>query len=127
MDSRVDVKVWHKSQSKKKGKRRNLVATACHSLGSLLKRQAFEASEYPRLFVIACFGLMRLAACKELEVRLNCQLPPKRGCATKGKPHNGAFVAIKICPPASFNLSLISDESSNPQSDDNSCLSFDTL
>ncbi|KAJ2936213.1 hypothetical protein H1R20_g883, partial [Candolleomyces eurysporus] len=36
--STVEMQVWHRSQSKKKSKKRNLVASATHSLGDLLRR-----------------------------------------------------------------------------------------
>ena len=42
--SKVDIKVWHKSQTKKKGKKPRLVATACHSLGELVKRHEIAPS-----------------------------------------------------------------------------------
>ena len=46
--SQVEFKVWHRSQSKKK-KRKILVASACHSLGELVKKQGLESrtSEMP--------------------------------------------------------------------------------
>ena len=44
----LQVMIWRQSQTKKKGKRRNLVATATHSLGELLKRQELERSAFFR-------------------------------------------------------------------------------
>lgn len=46
MTSVLEVKIWRISQTKKKGKRRSLVATASHPLGDLLKRQESERSEF---------------------------------------------------------------------------------
>jgi len=59
LDSYVEINVWHRSQTKKKAKKRkrNLVGTACHSLGELIKKQATE---------------------RKLEVRLQCQSPKKK-------------------------------------------------
>ncbi|KAF8346197.1 hypothetical protein F5887DRAFT_125664 [Amanita rubescens] len=76
MTSVMEVKIWRISQTKKKGKRRSLVATASHSLGDLLKRQELE---------------------RKLEIRLQCQ----RAVSTKGKPQNGALLHIQLRPPDS--------------------------
>lgn len=45
-DSRLDIRVFCQSQTKKKGKRKKEVAAACgHSLGQLLKKQDFDKSK----------------------------------------------------------------------------------
>ncbi|KAK2459535.1 hypothetical protein APHAL10511_008441 [Amanita phalloides] len=76
----LDIKIWRKSQAKKKGKKRNLVASATHTLGELLRRQEVEP---------------------KLEIRLQCQAPAKHALATKGKPQNGALLHIRLHPPPS--------------------------
>ncbi|KAH0580157.1 hypothetical protein H2248_002964 [Termitomyces sp. 'cryptogamus'] len=40
--SRVDISVWYRSQSKKKAKKRTLVASASHTLGELVRLQENE-------------------------------------------------------------------------------------
>ena len=45
--STLEMKVWYRSQSKKKSKKRVLVASATHSLGDLLKRVEFEGTGKP--------------------------------------------------------------------------------
>jgi hypothetical protein len=45
-DSRLDIRVFCQSQTKKKGKRKKEVAaTTVHSLGQLLKKQELDRSE----------------------------------------------------------------------------------
>ncbi|XP_006457701.1 hypothetical protein AGABI2DRAFT_64161 [Agaricus bisporus var. bisporus H97] len=81
-DSRLDIRVFCQSQTKKKGKRKKEVAAACgHSLGQLLKKQDFD---------------------KKLELRLQCQMQNRNTNASRGKPQNGASVLIRIRPPLSF-------------------------
>ncbi|KAF8630696.1 hypothetical protein AX15_002770 [Amanita polypyramis BW_CC] len=82
LGSILEVKVWCKSQSKKKRKKRSLVATAAHSLGELLKKQEVG---------------------HKLEVRLQCQT--KCALASKGKPQNGALLHIRLRPPPSISTS----------------------
>jgi hypothetical protein len=45
LSSILQVNVWQRSQSKKKNKKRNLVASSCHCLGELLKKQEHEQSK----------------------------------------------------------------------------------
>ncbi|KAF4573594.1 C2 domain-containing protein [Pleurotus pulmonarius] len=78
-ESIVEVKVWHRSQSKKK-KKRNLVATCSHPLRDLVKKQESEP---------------------QLELRLNCQSMTKK-MASKGKPQNGAHIQLRLRPPSSL-------------------------
>ncbi|KAF8639358.1 hypothetical protein AX17_001547 [Amanita inopinata Kibby_2008] len=80
--SSLDIKIWHCSQTKRKNKKRNLVATASHSLGELLRKQEIE--------------------CK-LEVRLQCQSSTKRAIASKGKSQNGALLQLRLRPPSSIS------------------------
>lgn len=42
--SMLEMKIWHRSQSKKKSKKRVLVASATHSLGDLLKKVEYESA-----------------------------------------------------------------------------------
>ncbi|RDB24425.1 hypothetical protein Hypma_008469 [Hypsizygus marmoreus] len=87
MDSQVDIRVWHRSQSKKKAKKRSLVASASHSLRELLKKQEMEPHS-------------------KLEVRLQCQSASKRAISSRGKPQNGATLLLKIRPPPTVERPL---------------------
>ena len=46
LSSILQVNVWQRSQSKKKSKKRNLVASGGHCLGELLKKQEHEQSKF---------------------------------------------------------------------------------
>lgn len=46
LSSVLKVDIWYRSQSKKKCKKRNLIASGCHSLGQLLKIQEQEQSKF---------------------------------------------------------------------------------
>jgi hypothetical protein len=113
LNCRVDFRIWHRSQSKKKRRKRILVATACHSLGELLKRHASEPSEFSRQFGCLNFHLVK----KGVEVRLVCEATHRRRGASRGKPHNGAVLIVAVRPPASSHLFR------PPQSEDGSSLS----
>ena len=52
LSSILQVNVWQRSQSKKKSKKRNLVASGCHCLGELLKKQEHEQSKLIYLFLL---------------------------------------------------------------------------
>ncbi|KAF8651164.1 hypothetical protein AX16_004842 [Volvariella volvacea WC 439] len=78
-ESQVDIKVWHRPQSKKKTKKRILVAYASHSLKELLKR--YESGQ------------------KIIEVRLQCQNVNSRSVAARGRPQSGAVLLLKVRPP----------------------------
>ncbi|KAF8066531.1 hypothetical protein FPV67DRAFT_1417668 [Lyophyllum atratum] len=93
-DSKVEIQVWHRSQSKKKAKKRSLVATASHSLGELLRTQERE----PR---------------REVEVRLQCQSASKRAISSRGKPQNGATLLLRIHPPSSAQRNLLMSDQSD--------------
>ncbi|KAJ7160894.1 hypothetical protein C8R46DRAFT_1105875 [Mycena filopes] len=77
--SQVEVKVFHRSQSKKKGKKRNLVGSASCSLEEMWKKYGGE----PKL-------------------RLQCQNPTNRSVKSRGRPQNGALVHLRLRPPPSF-------------------------
>jgi hypothetical protein len=116
MTSVMEVKIWRISQTKKKGKRRSLIATASHSLGDLLKRQELERSEFffiVFMLMVPCLNLSR----EELEIRLQCQ----RTVSTKGKPQNGALLHIQLRPPDSTSQFPDLDEQElSPDSDNDS-------
>ncbi|KAJ7739083.1 hypothetical protein DFH07DRAFT_840687 [Mycena maculata] len=78
--SRVEIKVFHRSQSKKKGKKRNLVGSVSCSLGDMWKKHGKEP---------------------KLELRLQCQNPTNRSVASRGRPQNGALIHLRLHPPAS--------------------------
>ncbi|RXW14067.1 hypothetical protein EST38_g11787 [Candolleomyces aberdarensis] len=89
--STVVMQVWHRSQSKKKSKKRNLVASATHSLGDLLKQVEGEKGNV-------------------LDIRLHCQScsssSSKRATpSSKGHPQGGALLTIKFNPPRSSSKS----------------------
>ncbi|KAF7376510.1 hypothetical protein MSAN_00067000 [Mycena sanguinolenta] len=79
--SRVEIKVFYRSQSKKKGKKRNLVGSASCTLGDMWKKHGREA---------------------KLELRLQCQNPTNRSVQSRGRPQNGALIHLRLRPPPSF-------------------------
>jgi hypothetical protein len=121
MSSRVDVKIWHRSQSKKKGKKRNLVASATHSLGELLKKQETEPREwyFQRL-------IQTPLTCVGLEIRLHCQSATNRAIVSRGKPQNGALMHLRVKPPMTPSTSppLLCPSDTGYSSDASSCKSF---
>ncbi|KAF8160156.1 hypothetical protein BJ912DRAFT_936177 [Pholiota molesta] len=74
--SRIEIKVWHRAQSKKK-KRRILVANASCCLGELQKRQ--EGSSEGKL-----------------DVRLQCRTADQKSTAARGRPQKGAVLKLKL-------------------------------
>ncbi|KAJ6489534.1 hypothetical protein C8R47DRAFT_1124693 [Mycena vitilis] len=78
--SQVEVKVFYRSQSKKKGKKRNLVGSVSCSLGDMWKKHGKDP---------------------KLELRLHCQNPTNRSVSSRGRPQNGALVHLRLHPPAS--------------------------
>ena len=121
MSSRVDFKIWHRSQSKKKGKKRNLVASATHSLGELLKKQAAEPREwyFQRLTQTPLTYV-------GLEIRLHCQSATNRAIASRGKPQNGALMHLRVKPPIAPSTSppLLCPSDTGYSSDASSCKSL---
>ncbi|KDQ62993.1 hypothetical protein JAAARDRAFT_362720 [Jaapia argillacea MUCL 33604] len=86
--SQLEIKIWHKSQSKKKSRKRHLVAWTGMSLGELLKRQETM-----------------------VELRLTCQPLTKRtntGDTTKGRYQSCAAVHVRLCPPQRLESSRTS-------------------
>lgn len=56
VNSKVQISLWHRSQSKKKSKKRSLVATASHTLGELFSKQegSKTSTSFRNVYVI-CF------------------------------------------------------------------------
>ncbi|KAJ7693397.1 hypothetical protein B0H17DRAFT_932950, partial [Mycena rosella] len=96
--SQVEIKVFYRSQSKKKGKKRNLVGSVSCSLGEMWKKHGQEP---------------------KLELRLQCQNPTNRSVASRGRPQNGAAVHLRLCPPAS----IASCSDPTPSEEDGYCSS----
>ncbi|KAJ2913982.1 hypothetical protein MD484_g6415, partial [Candolleomyces efflorescens] len=94
--STVSMHIWHRSQSKKKSKKRNLVASATHSLGDLLRRVEGEKGV-----------LGKGSKTNVLDIRLHCQScstttsSKKHTPSSKGHPQSGALITIKLTPPRS--------------------------
>ncbi|KAJ7577011.1 hypothetical protein C8J56DRAFT_972115 [Mycena floridula] len=93
LHSKVEIKVWHRSQSKRKGKKRNLVATASHSLNELLKRQTAD-TKIP------------------IKVPLTCPSLIKRGTSSRDKQQNRpqAVLHLKVKHPSNLSLPADTDE-----------------
>lgn len=108
--SHVDISVWHKSQTKKKTRRRNQVASARITLGDVLKRQAQDSSAYS--FILSSYlpiaaptltisGLHRA----EAEIRLSILASAgKRSQSCRGKQQQqpSACLFVRLRTPASF-------------------------
>ncbi|KAG6883145.1 hypothetical protein C0993_007608, partial [Termitomyces sp. T159_Od127] len=90
--SQVDIHVWYQSQSKKKTRKRILVASTSHTLGELIRLQDNECR-------------------KGVELRLNCQSVSKRPVSSRGRPQNGATLLIKIRLPARVNEESLQSKS----------------
>ena len=121
MSSQVDFKIWHRSQSKKKGKKRNLVASSTHSLGELLKKQETEPREWDSE------GLTQTPLTYVgLEIKLHCQSATNRAIASRGKPQNGVLMHLRVRPPMAPPTSppLLCPSDTGYSSDASSCKSF---
>ncbi|KAJ6521969.1 hypothetical protein DFH09DRAFT_1192127 [Mycena vulgaris] len=81
LTSQVEIKVFYRSQSKKKGKKRNLVGSVSCSLGEMWNKHGQEP---------------------KLELRLQCQNPTNRSVGSRGRPQNGALVHLRLHPPPSM-------------------------
>ncbi|KAJ7646875.1 hypothetical protein FB45DRAFT_891708 [Roridomyces roridus] len=97
LSSQVEVKIFHRSHSKKKGKKRILVGAASCSLREMYKKHGTEP---------------------KLELRLQCQTPTKRSVASRGRPQNGALIHLRLYPPSS-----VATVASPSQEDDGYCSS----
>ncbi|KAF7307668.1 hypothetical protein MKEN_01126700 [Mycena kentingensis (nom. inval.)] len=76
MASEVSVKIYHRPQSKKKGKKRSLCASHSCSLGEMWKKHG-----------------------REPKLRLHCQNPNK--VASRGRPQKGVVLHLRLSPPPS--------------------------
>ncbi|TRM67098.1 hypothetical protein BD626DRAFT_484742 [Schizophyllum amplum] len=85
MKSKVEIQVWHRSESKKKSKKRSLVGTARHSIEDLFTQQERD---------------------KRVEVRLQCQALRKK-TPSKTKPSSGPYLLLRLHPPSSASLSPV--------------------
>jgi len=76
-----------------------LVASACHFLGELLKKQESE----PRTSVLPLKVLplipVRRPYTSGLEIRLQCRTADQKCVASRGRPQNKAILRMKIKPP----------------------------
>ncbi|KAJ7058192.1 hypothetical protein C8F01DRAFT_1149903 [Mycena amicta] len=79
LSSKVEVQVFHRPQSKKKGKKRSLVGSSTCSLEEMWKKHG-----------------------KDPKLRLQCQNPANRSVVSRGRPQNGASIHLRLRPPASF-------------------------
>ncbi|KAL0952032.1 hypothetical protein HGRIS_008676 [Hohenbuehelia grisea] len=105
---KIEINVWYESQSKKKRKKRSLVATTCLSLGELAKMQGSE---------------------DKLAVPLKClatETRTRKNSASKGRPQNGALVSLRVRSPPTLQVEHENLEE-DPFSDDDSKVLSDTL
>ncbi|KAK7005795.1 hypothetical protein R3P38DRAFT_3039633 [Favolaschia claudopus] len=79
ISSQVEIKIYYRSQSKKKGKKRVLVGTTSSSLGGLWKRHG-----------------------REPKLTLQCQNHANRSVQSRGRPQKGALIHLRLRPPPSF-------------------------
>jgi hypothetical protein len=89
--SRMDICVYHRALSKKKNKRKNLVANACCTLQELARLQAQQQCKQRSQFELA-FNLTYLTSLEDVEITLNCASRQKGG-ANKAKPATILLVA----------------------------------
>jgi hypothetical protein len=89
--SRMDICVYHRALSKKKNKRKNLVASACCTLQELARLQAQQQCKQRSQFELA-FNLTYLTSLEDVEITLNCASRQKGG-ANKAKPATILLVA----------------------------------
>ncbi|KAG6884510.1 hypothetical protein C0992_006221, partial [Termitomyces sp. T32_za158] len=92
--SQVDIQVWYRSQSKRKAKKRTLVASTSHTIGELARLQDKEHR-------------------KEVELRLQCKSVAKRAISSRGRPQDGATLLIKMCLPARAKERILESKSVN--------------
>ncbi|KAF9548083.1 hypothetical protein CPC08DRAFT_823567 [Agrocybe pediades] len=92
--SKVEFKIWHRSQSKKK-KRKVLVATASHCLNEMLKKQQHELAGKSTTLKLDIL---------EVSIPLQCRTADKASTSgnSKGRKQGGAILKMKIRPPPSF-------------------------
>ncbi|KAF9053434.1 hypothetical protein BJ165DRAFT_1447499 [Panaeolus papilionaceus] len=108
--SEVEVKIWYRSQSKKK-KGKVLVASASHKLVELWKKQDHDST---KLWY------------QEIEIKLQCRSPDGRksvSTCSRGRQQKGACLRVKIQPPTPFPFSRQQPQLEPEQ--DAPCLSAD--
>ncbi|PPQ82814.1 hypothetical protein CVT25_009192 [Psilocybe cyanescens] len=99
--SKIDVNVWHRSQSKKK-KKKILVASASHSLGELLKKQELGP---------------------KLDVGLQCRTATRQpGGSSRGRPQRKASLRMRIKPPSAIMCQ--GNRSADSDSEQSMCISW---
>lgn len=97
--SELKIEVWQRSQSKKKSKKRNLVASSeSYCLRELLKKQEHEQSKL--LFFLQCSVRRFIETLNlELDIRLQCR-GNNKSVSSGGKPQGGALLRVRLRPPA---------------------------
>ncbi|KZT01146.1 uncharacterized protein LAESUDRAFT_752811 [Laetiporus sulphureus 93-53] len=95
-DSRLDIKVWHKSHGKNR-KKKHLIGSAYVSLGELFKNSS---------------------AGRNIDIRLNCPPPQKRSPTVGSRQKHSAMLAVRLHAPRSLSSSSsITAVESQPASD----------
>ncbi|KAH9914722.1 hypothetical protein B0H21DRAFT_828294 [Amylocystis lapponica] len=79
--TRLDIRVWHKSHSKKRTKRHK-IGSAYVSLDEVLRQQTRPGSD--------------------LNLRLSCPTPQKKSPTVAGRQQYSAVLTIRLVPPSSF-------------------------
>ncbi|TFK35298.1 hypothetical protein BDQ12DRAFT_688289 [Crucibulum laeve] len=92
--TKLELKVWHCAQSKKKGKKRKLVGSASHSLAELIKKQEGSLG-------VAGNESRSASSSSKVEVRLQCQTASKQSISSKGRSQNKAILLLKLHAPRS--------------------------
>ncbi|GBE77175.1 hypothetical protein SCP_0100470 [Sparassis crispa] len=113
IESKLDIRVWHKSHSKSKNrKKRHLVGSVYISLGELLKKQDSPGAN--------------------LDLRLSCPGPQKKSPTVRGRQLHYAVLTVRLHPPsylitppssAALHASSSSSSSSNVSDDDSEAAS----
>ncbi|KAF9460600.1 hypothetical protein BDZ94DRAFT_892363 [Collybia nuda] len=137
VDSKVQISVWNRSESKKKSKKRNLLATASHTLGELFNSQEGpKSSTLPQCIVTTQFNTHFYL---DLKVPLACHAMTKRAALSRGKRRDEVALYLRLKPPAHLNPRDERDEIhqaleesetdsiSNPESNDHPWRDDDTL
>lgn len=117
-NSRLDIRVYHKSQSKNR-KKRNLVGSAYVSVGELIRRQSHPGCgmlQYLRLIASTSYFI------SDLSIRLSCPPPQKRSPTISGTRFlNCATLTLRLRPPSplppSSSVTLVASTSGSQHSD----------
>ncbi|KAL6303935.1 hypothetical protein BKA93DRAFT_826150 [Sparassis latifolia] len=133
IESKLDIRVWHKSHSKSKNrKKRHLVGSVYISLGELLKKQdspgASESPDAVGLYASASYDVITA----DLDLRLSCPGPQKKSPTVRGRQLHYAVLTVRLHPPsylitppssAALHASSSSSSSSNVSDDDSEAAS----